>query len=128
MNKKVNVLFRDELCGKIMKEFVGLRAKTYSYLIDDDSEHKKVKGTKKCVIKKDLCLKTIQIACLMIKPYQNHKKDLKVTIIMYTLNKSRLHEVVMMIRDYKHFDKIITYPYRANAFKVCKSEMLSKYK
>ena len=78
--------------------------------------------------KKDLCLKTIQIACLMIKPYQNHKKDLKVTIIMYTLNKSRLHEVVMMIRDYKHFDKIITYPYRANAFKVCKSEMLSKYK
>ena len=51
MNKKVNVLFKDELCGKIMKEFVGLRAKTYSYLIDDDSEHKKVKGTKKCVIK-----------------------------------------------------------------------------
>ena len=26
------------------------------------------------------------------------------------------------------FDKIITYPYRANAFKVCGSEMLSKYK
>ena len=52
MNKKVNVLFKDELCGKIMKELVGLRAKTCSYLIDDDSEHKKVKGTKKCVIKK----------------------------------------------------------------------------
>ena len=29
-----------------MKEFVGLRAKTYSYLIDDGSEDKKVKGTK----------------------------------------------------------------------------------
>ena len=36
---------------------------------DDDSEHKKAKGTKKCVIKRRLCLKTIQIACLMIKPY-----------------------------------------------------------
>ena len=26
------------------------------------------------------------------------------------------------------FDKITTYPYRTNAFKACKSEMLSKYK
>ena len=30
-----------------MKEFVGLRAKTWSYLMDDHSEHKKTKGTKK---------------------------------------------------------------------------------
>ena len=28
----------------------------------------------------------------------------------------------------KTFDKITTYPYRINAFKVCKREMLSKYK
>ena len=47
-------VFKDELGGKIMKEFVALRAKTYSYLMDDDSEHKKAKGTKKCVIKRRL--------------------------------------------------------------------------
>ena len=35
-----------ELGGKIIKEFVGLRAKTYSYLIDDGSEKNKPKGTK----------------------------------------------------------------------------------
>ena len=29
-----------------MKEFVGLRAKTYAYLMDDDSEHKKAERTK----------------------------------------------------------------------------------
>ena len=34
-----------------MKEFAGLRAKIYSYLIDDGSEDEKAKGTKKCVIK-----------------------------------------------------------------------------
>ena len=32
-----------------MTKFVGLRLKTYSYLKDDDSEHKKAEGTKKCV-------------------------------------------------------------------------------
>ena len=52
--KKVIGLFKDELGGKIMKEFVALRAKTYAYLMDDDSEHKKAKGTKKCVIKRRL--------------------------------------------------------------------------
>ena len=30
--------------------------------MDNDSEHKKAKGTKKSVIKKRLCLKTIQTA------------------------------------------------------------------
>ena len=38
---------KDELGGKIMTTFVGLRAKTYSYLIDDGSEDKKAKGTQK---------------------------------------------------------------------------------
>ena len=43
---------KDELGGKIMTKFVGLKAKTYSYLIDDGSEDKKTKGTKKRVIKR----------------------------------------------------------------------------
>ena len=45
---------KDELSRKIMSKFVGLRAKTYSYLIDDGSEDKKAKGTKKCVVKRKL--------------------------------------------------------------------------
>ena len=31
-----------------MKEFVGLKAKTYSYLIENNNEDKKAKGTKVC--------------------------------------------------------------------------------
>ena len=34
-----------------MKEFWALRAKTYSYLMGDDSKVEKSKGTKNCVIK-----------------------------------------------------------------------------
>ena len=49
--------FKDELGEKIMKELLALRAKTYSYLMDDDSEHKKAKGTKKCIIKRRLTFK-----------------------------------------------------------------------
>ena len=45
-----------------MTEFYALRPKTYSYLMDDDSEDKKGKGTQKCVIKKELNLMTIKIA------------------------------------------------------------------
>ena len=51
-NKKVIGLMKDELCGKIITEFVTLRPKTYSFLTYDGKEDKKAKGTKKCIIKK----------------------------------------------------------------------------
>ena len=54
MNKKVIGLFNDELGGKIKMEFVALRPKTYSYLMDDDTSKKKSKGTKKLVTKRIL--------------------------------------------------------------------------
>ena len=53
-NKKVIGLMKDELGGKIMTEFVGLKP-CYATLLDDDKGDKKAKGTKKSVIKK--CLK-----------------------------------------------------------------------
>ena len=43
-----------ELGKPIKTKFVGLWRKAYSYLIDDSSEDKKTKGTKKCAIKRKL--------------------------------------------------------------------------
>ena len=42
---------KDGLSWRIVTKFVELRAKTYSQLIDDGSEGKQSKGTKRCVMK-----------------------------------------------------------------------------
>ena len=52
-NKKVIGLMKDELGGKIKKEFISLRPKMYSYRVEE-SEPKKCKGIKKCVVKKTI--------------------------------------------------------------------------
>ena len=68
VNKKVIGMFKD-LPGKIMKEFCALRAKTYTYLMEDDSEMKKSKGVKRCVINRRLMLENFKdsLYCSIIK-------------------------------------------------------------
>ena len=41
-------MFKDEAGGKQIVEFVGMRAKLYSYKILDGSEGKNVRGDKEC--------------------------------------------------------------------------------
>ena len=52
-NKKVIGKFKDETAGKPILEFVGLKSKMYSYKIEEE-EHKKAKGVKKNVVKKEI--------------------------------------------------------------------------
>ena len=47
-SKKLTVgKIKDERTGVVIKEFVGLKSKMYSLLVDDSSEHKKVKDVNK---------------------------------------------------------------------------------
>ena len=71
--------FKDELGEKTMKKFVGLRTKTYAYIMDDDTKHKKAKGTKKCTTKRELMFKNYD-DCLFndkvkLKSQQRFKND-----------------------------------------------------
>ena len=45
---------KDELGKKIRNEFVGLKANTYSFLLNDDIDDKTAKSTIKCVKKINL--------------------------------------------------------------------------
>ena len=53
-NKKVNGKFKDESCGNIISELVGLRFKIYSYIMEDGKGGITAKGIKKNVIKKNI--------------------------------------------------------------------------
>ena len=45
---------------KLLQKFFRLRAKTYSYLLDDGSEDKKAKDTKECAIKRKIKFENYQ--------------------------------------------------------------------
>ena len=108
-----------------MKEFCSLRAKTYSYLMDDNNEVKKSKGTKKCVIKHRLMLENYT-DCLfnnkiILKSQQRFKSD------HHNVYTEEINKIALSSNDDKRLqtsDRIKTYPYGTNASKVCESEML----
>ena len=113
-----------------MEVFVGLTARTYAYLMNDDgSEQKKTKGTKKCVIKRILKFNDYDDSLfnnkIMLKLQQGFKN------YYYDVYTERINNIALCSNDDKRlqtFDKITAYPYGTNAFKICESEMLNKYK
>ena len=54
INKKVLGMMKDEAGGKTIKEFVGLRAKLHSFIMDNGEENKKCKGVKKQVVESSI--------------------------------------------------------------------------
>ena len=127
MNKKVIGLFKDELGGKIMKEFCAFRAKTYTYLMDNDSEKKKSKGIKECVIKRRLMFENYKDSLFNNKTIL--KSQLRFKSDHHNVYTEEVNKIALNSNDDKRlqtFDRVTTYPYGTNAFKVCESEMLSK--
>ena len=126
-NKKVISFFKDELGGKIMVEFVALRAKAYAYLMKNGNEHKKAKGTKKCVIKHERMFENYKDSLfddkIIVKSQQRFKSD------HHKVYTEEVNKIALSSNDDKRlqaFDKITTYPYGTNSFKVCESEMLNR--
>ena len=78
---------KDKLGGQIMKRVARLRAKTYSYLKDNNDEYKKTKDTKMCVIKIKLKFKDYK-KCLKVYQTEN--------IINYCLKESTKYKKIIL--------------------------------
>ena len=107
-----------------MKEFCALRTKTYAYLMDDDSEKKKAKGTQKCIIKhlfenyKDSLFSNNTIL----------RSQLRIKHDLHNVYTEEVNKIALNSNDDKRlqaFDWVTTYPYGTNAYKVCESEMMA---
>ena len=75
INEKVLGMFKDEAAGKIIKEFVGLRAKLYSFIMEDGEENKKCKGVKKQVVESSITHEDYK-TCLRTKKVQLRKQNI----------------------------------------------------
>ena len=117
---------KDEVGGKIMTEFAALRPETYSYLIDDG---KKDKGTKKCLIKRRLKFNNYEDYLLsneiILKSQQRFECE------AHNVYTEEINKIALSSNDDKilhTFDRITSYPYGTSVGKVCKTELLSRYK
>ena len=75
INKKVLGMFKDEAAGKIIKEFVGLRAKLYSFKMEEGGENKKCKGVKKQVVESSITHEDYK-TCLTTEKEQLRKQNI----------------------------------------------------
>ena len=121
MNKKVLGKFKDELGSLVMSEFCGLRAKTYSFLIDgftDDDygknaiANKKAKGTKKCVVKRSITFNDY------VNSLFNDEKVIRSQFLFRSHNHQvyteKINKIALSSNDDKRIqtsDKITTYPH-----------------
>ena len=112
---------------KSRKNFCALRAKTYTYLMDDDDEKKKAKGIKKCIIKRRLTFENYKDSLLNNKTIL--KSQIRFKSDLHDVYTEEVNKIAISSNDDKRlqtFDSVTAYPYGTNAFKVCESEMLSK--
>ena len=128
-NKKVIGLFKDELGRKIMKEFWTLKAKAYAYKLDDDTEKKRAKGTKRCIVKRELMFENYIDSLfndkIILKSQQRFRSD------HHRVYTEEVNKIALSSSDDKRiqtYDKVTTYPNGTNAFKICENEILSKIK
>ena len=95
-----------------MTEFVALRAKTYSYLMDDDTDVKKDKGTKKCVIERILRHQDYKNCPLnnevILESQQRFKSE------AHDVHTEKVNNIALSSNNDKRLqtsDRITTYPY-----------------
>ena len=95
--------------------------------MNEDSENKKAKGVNRCVIKRKLMFENYKDSLLNNKTIM--RSQLRLKSDHHNVCTEEVNKIALNSMDNKRlqtFDRVTTYPYGTNAFKVCESEMLSK--
>ena len=103
---------KDELGGKIITEFAAPRPKAYPYLDDDGNNHKKAKGTKKCVIKQKLMFQNFKNCLFNNKTVYRSQQRFK--SYNHDVDREEVNKIAISANDDKGLqicDKIATYPH-----------------
>ena len=125
--KKMIGLMKDELGEKIMKEFLAIRPKTYSYLADDGNNDKKANGTNKHLIDKILKNNYYKYCLFNGKPILQLQQRFKSEA--HNMCTEEINKIALSSNNDKRlqtFDNITTYLYGTSVGKVYKTELLSK--
>ena len=101
INKKVLGKFKDEAAGKVIKEFVGLRAKLYSYKMDEGKENKRCKGIKKAVVEKSIRHEDYK-TCLTTGKEQLRRQNI-IRSYEHTLYTEEVNKVALSAADDKRY-------------------------
>ena len=101
INKKVLGKFKDEAAGKVIKEFVGLRAKLYSYKMDEGKENKRCKGIKKAVVEKSIRHEDYK-TCLTTGKEQLRRQNI-IRSYEHTLYTEEINKVALSAADDKRY-------------------------
>ena len=101
INKKVLGMFKDEEAGKIIKEFVGLRAKLYSYKMDEGKENKRCKGIKKAVVEKSISHENYKI-CLQTGKEQLRRQNI-IRSYEHVLYTEEVNKIALSAADDKRY-------------------------
>ena len=105
-------MFKDELNGNVVTEFVALDSKLYAFLDDKDKCEKKVKGAKKCAIKKVLKFDNYKYSLLSDKTIRTIQQRFKNDYHIITTEET--NKIALSRKDDKRiqlFDGIHTYLY-----------------
>ena len=97
--------------------------------MDDGSEHKKAKGTRKCVIKRRLMFENYKDCLFNEKTI--FKKQQRFKSYYHDVYTEEINKVALSSNDDKRiqiFDKVTTFPQETRTVKVCENEMLSVLK
>ena len=132
LNKKVIAMTRDVMSGEIIKKFIALRPKAYSYITDNEKVFKKAKSTNRATIKNNIT--HYDYYTFLFNKNIKYCEQQRIRSYNHNVYTETINKIALSYTDdtddkrMQVFDKIHSYRYGTNPYLLCKHELWHKYK